>query len=98
MNFISCGQGYFCGLLAGTPTAAQQYNLILNLLFMLTSGGLGNADAFPSFIKAFSKISPQRYICEAFFGCFTRQVNDEPPVPQRTAMKAILGYNDYTEP
>jgi ABC-type multidrug transport system permease subunit len=66
LNMVNVAQGYFCGILTDNEQAAQQINTFAILLFMLTSGGLGNVDAFPAFIKYFSYISPQRYACQGF--------------------------------
>eukprot|EP00355_Strombidium_rassoulzadegani_P000908 CAMPEP_0168615028 /NCGR_PEP_ID=MMETSP0449_2-20121227/4289_1 /TAXON_ID=1082188 /ORGANISM="Strombidium rassoulzadegani, Strain ras09" /LENGTH=148 /DNA_ID=CAMNT_0008655747 /DNA_START=672 /DNA_END=1118 /DNA_ORIENTATION=+ len=58
MNIGMCAQGYFCGVVSDSEQIAQQTNTFIILLSMLTSGGLGNANAFPSYIKFVSYISP----------------------------------------
>ena len=58
LNFVNVAQGYFCGVLSDNEEAAKQINTFAILLFMLTSGGLGNVDSFPTFIKYISYCSP----------------------------------------
>ena len=58
LNVESIAQAYFCGTLTSDETAAQSINTMMILLFMLTSGGLGNVDSFPTVIKWISYISP----------------------------------------
>ena len=67
LNLAMNAQGYFCGVLTDDPEGANQINTFAILLFMLTSGGLGNVAAFPAWITALSFISPQRYACQGFF-------------------------------
>ena len=62
------------------------------LLFMLTSGGLGNADSFPAFIKYISYVSPQRYACEGFFFRLTAGVE---PEEYRDQVRDLIGYNSF---
>lgn len=50
LNFIMVCQGYFCGMLTTNEFAAQPINTMIILLSMLTSGGLGNAASFPTFV------------------------------------------------
>lgn len=82
LNFVMCSQGYFCGVLTDNENGAQQINTFAILLFMLTSGGLGNLATFPTFIEWISYISPQRYALQGYFYRLTRQV----PEPFRTMM------------
>ena len=58
LNFVNVAQGYFCGVLTDSEEASKQINTFMILLFMLTSGGLGNVDAFPTFIRYISYLSP----------------------------------------
>ena len=51
-------QGFFCSVLVSDDQAANTINTFIILIFMLTSGGLGNIDSFPFFIKWISYISP----------------------------------------
>lgn len=67
LNLVNCGQGYLCGVLSDDEQVAQQLNTFAILLFMLTSGGLGSAADFPSFINWLSYVSPQRYACQGFY-------------------------------
>lgn len=63
LNLVMSAQGYFCGVLSDSEEVAKQANVFMILLFMLTSGGLGNAAAFPPWINWLSYVSPQRYGC-----------------------------------
>ena len=58
LNLTMSAQGYFCGVLSDSEEVAKQVNTFMILLFMLTSGGLGNAAAFPSYINWLSYVSP----------------------------------------
>jgi len=58
LNLSMVAQGYFCGVLSDSEEVSKQVNTFIILLSMLTSGGLGNADAFPAYIMWVSKISP----------------------------------------
>ena len=93
LNFVMCSQGYFCGVLTDNETGAQQINTFAILLFMLTSGGLGNLATFPTFIAWISYISPQRYALQGYFFRLSRQI----PEPFRTQMVDFLGYNKVTD-
>ena len=58
LNLTMCAQGYWCGSLTDDEFTAQPINTTIILIFMLTSGGLGNADSFPPFIRYVSYLSP----------------------------------------
>lgn len=83
LNLTMCAQGYWCGTLCSGEAAAQQVNTFMILLFMLTSGGLGNVDSFPTWIRWVSYISPQRYACEGFFYRMTEHIDNSAPNYQR---------------
>ena len=97
MNLTMNAQGYFCGVMTTDEQLAQQINTFMILLFMLTSGGLGNVDSFPSFIKYVSYVSPQRYACQGFFSRLIAHVPNEAPDYRRDKMKNMLGYNKYSD-
>ena len=91
LNLTMSAQGYFCGVLSDSEEVAKQTNVFMILLFMLTSGGLGNAATFPSWINWLSYVSPQRYSCQGFFYRVSLQI----PQPFQDITKKILGYDTY---
>jgi len=95
LNLTMNAQGYFCGVMSDNDQTANQINTFTILLFMLTSGGLGNAGSFPGWVKALSFISPQRYACQGFFFRMIEHVPNEAPYYARDQMKKTLGYDDY---
>lgn len=57
-NFEAISLGFFLGSLMKDVQAAAVTLVLFQLLFMLTSGGLGNVDSFPTVIKWVSYANP----------------------------------------
>ena len=81
LNFGMCSQGFFASVFSDDKEAAQQINTFIILISMLTSGGLGNLDAFPVWIQWLTNLSPQRYACAGFFRVMARHIPE--PYHQR---------------
>ena len=57
---------------------------------MLSSGGLGNLNAFPVWIKWLTYISPQRYACAGFYRVMSRHI----PEPYYSTYLKVIGYDE----
>ena len=91
LNCSQTGMGWACGSISGNFMVANSINLILTLLFMLTSGSLGNAANFPPWINWLTYISPLRYGVEGFFRCLILNVPNEDGLRDRTITQ--LGFD-----
>lgn len=68
-----------CSSISGEFMIGSALNLFFTLLFMLTSGALGSAAAFPVWIGWLTHVSPLRYGVEGFFRCMVSAIPNEEP-------------------
>lgn len=93
INLVGCGLGYLAGVAFDNDDQARSLAVFLQLLFMLTAGGLNNASSYPVVIEQISYISPNRYAVEGFFRCVTRNM-DLPPSYDLDEVYDSLGYTN----
>ena len=91
LNIVMAAQGWACSSISGEPMIGSAVNLIVIMLFMLTSGGLGSAAAFPIWIEWLTHVSPMRYGVEGFFRCLISNVPEANG--QRDRVVSQMGYD-----
>ena len=69
--------GWAASSISGDFVIGGALNLFTTLLFMLTSGALGNAAVFPPWIGWLTHVSPIRYGVEGFFRCLISNIPNE---------------------
>ena len=94
LSLAMTGQGWFCGALSSNEQICQLANLMFTLLWMLTSGGLGQASTIPAYISWLQVVSPLRYGFQIFVSCLVQQIPDE-PVALRTQAIHQLGMDQW---